>query len=57
MSPWSGLIPKWVNRLIGNARAVLFGLIVLQALLYSSFYLRELAWYPPDNFDQAFTWT
>jgi hypothetical protein len=34
-------------------RAVLFGLIVLQALLFSSFYLREVAWYPPDNFDQA----
>lgn len=34
-------------------RAVLFGLIALQALLFSSFYLREVAWYPPDNFDQA----
>ncbi len=34
-------------------RAVLFGLIVLQVLLFSSFYLREVAWYPPDNFDQA----
>jgi hypothetical protein len=34
-------------------RAVLFGLIVLQILLFSSFYLREVAWYPPDNFDQA----
>src|SRR6476619_4736680 len=34
-------------------RAVLFGLIVLEALLFSSFYLREVAWYPPDNFDQA----
>jgi hypothetical protein len=34
-------------------RAVLFGLIVLQALLFYSFYLREVAWYPPDNFDQA----
>jgi hypothetical protein len=34
-------------------RAVLLGLIVLQALLFSSFYLREVAWYPPDNFDQA----
>jgi hypothetical protein len=34
-------------------RAVLFALIVLQVLLFSSFYLREVAWYPPDNFDQA----
>jgi hypothetical protein len=34
-------------------RAVLFGLIVLQTLLFSSFYMREVAWYPPDNFDQA----
>ena len=34
-------------------RTVLFGLIVLQVLLFSSFYLREVAWYPPDNFDQA----
>jgi hypothetical protein len=34
-------------------RTVLFVLISLEALLFSSFYLREVAWYPPDNFDQA----
>jgi hypothetical protein len=34
-------------------RTFLFILIVLEALLFSSFYLREIAWYPPDNFDQA----
>jgi hypothetical protein len=34
-------------------RTILWGLIVLEALLFSSFYLREVAWYPPDNFDQA----
>ena len=34
-------------------RTVLLGLIVLEALLFSSFYMREVAWYPPDNFDQA----
>jgi hypothetical protein len=34
-------------------RVVLFGLIVLEALLFSSFYMREIAWYPPDNSDQA----
>jgi hypothetical protein len=34
-------------------RTVLFVLIVLEALLFSSFYRREVAWYPPDNFDQA----
>jgi hypothetical protein len=34
-------------------RTVLLGLIVLEALLFYSFYLREVAWYPPDNFDQA----
>jgi hypothetical protein len=34
-------------------RTVLSILIVLEALLFSSFYLREVAWYPPDNFDQA----
>ena len=34
-------------------RKVLLGLIILEALLFSSFYIREVAWYPPDNFDQA----
>jgi hypothetical protein len=34
-------------------RTVLLGLIVLEGLLFSSFYMREVAWYPPDNFDQA----
>jgi len=34
-------------------RTVLLGLIVLEALLFYSFYTREVAWYPPDNFDQA----
>ncbi|MBV8378551.1 MAG: hypothetical protein JO279_16260 [Verrucomicrobia bacterium] len=34
-------------------RTVLLGLIVLEALLFTSFYTREVAWYPPDNFDQA----
>jgi hypothetical protein len=34
-------------------RTILFILIILQALLFSSFYTREVAWYPPDNFDQA----
>ena len=34
-------------------RTVLLGLILLEALLFSSFYMREVAWYPPDNFDQA----
>jgi hypothetical protein len=34
-------------------RTILLGLIVLEALLFSSFYMREVAWYPPDNFDQA----
>jgi hypothetical protein len=34
-------------------RTILLGLIVLEALLFSSFYVREVAWYPPDNFDQA----
>ena len=34
-------------------RTVLLILIVLEALLFSSFYMREVAWYPPDNFDQA----
>jgi hypothetical protein len=34
-------------------RTVLLIVIVLEALLFSSFYMREVAWYPPDNFDQA----
>src|SRR5271165_6652132 len=34
-------------------RTVLLILILLEALLFSSFYMREVAWYPPDNFDQA----
>src|SRR6266852_1959859 len=34
-------------------RTLLLGLILLEALLFSSFYMREVAWYPPDNFDQA----
>jgi hypothetical protein len=34
-------------------RTILFVLIVLEALLFYSFYTREVAWYPPDNFDQA----
>ena len=34
-------------------RTVLLILMLLEALLFSSFYMREVAWYPPDNFDQA----
>src|SRR5271166_2504410 len=34
-------------------RTALLILILLEALLFSSFYMREVAWYPPDNFDQA----
>src|ERR1700754_543042 len=34
-------------------RTLLFGLIILEALVFYSFYTREIAWYPPDNFDQA----
>ena len=34
-------------------RTILFVLIVLEALLFYSFYTREVVWYPPDNFDQA----
>ncbi len=37
----------------GFDRTVLLILIVLEALLFSSFFMREVAWYPPDNFDQA----
>jgi hypothetical protein len=32
---------------------ILLMVIALEALLYNSFYTREVAWYPPDNFDQA----
>ncbi len=37
----------------GFDRVVLLILFILEALLFSSFYTREVAWYPPDNFDQA----
>jgi hypothetical protein len=32
---------------------VLISLIILEAVLFSSFFMREVAWYPPDNFDQV----
>jgi hypothetical protein len=32
---------------------VLIVLIILEAVLFSSFLMREVAWYPPDNFDQV----
>src|SRR6476661_10321888 len=32
---------------------VLIGLIILEAVLFSSFFMREVGWYPPDNFDQV----
>jgi hypothetical protein len=32
---------------------ILLMVIAFEALLYYSFYTREVAWYPPDNFDQA----
>jgi hypothetical protein len=34
-------------------RKILLMVIAFEALLYYSFYTREVAWYPPDNFDQA----
>ncbi len=34
-------------------RTFLLVLIALEALLFFSFFTREIAWYPPDNFDQA----
>jgi hypothetical protein len=34
-------------------RVVLFSLFVFQALLCYNFYAREIAWYPPSNFDQT----
>jgi len=34
-------------------RRILFFIIVFEALLFYSFYRREIAWYPPKNFDQA----
>src|SRR5260370_41631284 len=37
----------------GFDRERLVGVIVRKGLLFSSFYSREVAWYPPDNFDQA----
>src|SRR6202030_1562088 len=29
---------------------LLIVLIILEAVLFSSFFMREVAWYPPDNF-------
>jgi hypothetical protein len=34
-------------------RKILLMVLAIEALLYCSFYTREVAWYPPDNFDQA----
>jgi hypothetical protein len=34
-------------------RKILLMVIAFEALLYYTFYTREVAWYPPDNFDQA----
>src|SRR5215467_10882683 len=34
-------------------RKILLVVIAFEALLYYNFYTREVAWYPPDNFDQA----
>jgi len=34
-------------------RKILLAVIAFEALLYYNFYTREVAWYPPDNFDQA----
>jgi hypothetical protein len=34
-------------------RKILLAVIALQAVLFYSFYTREVAWYPPLNFDQA----
>ena len=34
-------------------RKILLIVFALEALLYCSFYAREIAWYPPGNFDQA----
>jgi len=34
-------------------RKILLMVIAFEALLYYNFYTREVAWYPPDNFDQA----
>ena len=34
-------------------RKIFLIVVALEALLYCSFYNREVAWYPPDNFDQA----
>jgi hypothetical protein len=35
-------------------RYVLLFLIAFQALLFYNFYSREIAWYPPSNFDQTY---
>src|SRR5580704_17647672 len=34
-------------------RRILFLALAFQALLFYSFYSREIAWYPPLNYDQA----
>jgi hypothetical protein len=34
-------------------RRVLFFLIALEAVLFCNFYFREIAWYPPQSYDQA----
>jgi hypothetical protein len=34
-------------------RRVLFILIALEAVLFCNFYFREIAWYPPQSYDQA----
>jgi len=38
---------NWVDR------TILLLLIVVQAVLCYNFYAREIAWYPPSNFDQT----
>lgn len=34
-------------------RNILLVVIAIEALLFTNFYFREIAWYPPQNFDQA----
>jgi hypothetical protein len=34
-------------------RRVLLLLVALEAVLFCNFYFREIAWYPPQNYDQA----
>ena len=51
---------SWIARLTGWSSTgqrfdsiVLFLLIAAEAVLCYSFYVREIAWYPPSNFDQT----